>query len=446
VLGPGATVSERIAGARIIPPVGNSTVYPGANRSFAPRIGFSYGLSPDAGTVLRGGFGIFYDRLFDNLWLNARNNSFSFSSVGFEAIGTNYLAPVSSVLPAYAGQPVDTTFPFLTAFQKPMANGYAEDLFLGIQQTVTPALSFEVNGTGSLGRRLITTDVLNVNSLENPGPPINWIAPQGISDYYALNLVSRWRGRRGFLQAAWTWSHAIDEQSDPLAGDFFNLLFVNPGEAPNALGLAGFSRPGDSRGDRGNADFDQRQVFVLYGAIYPAVPVGKSLGRVLNHWTLSTVAAARSGFPYTIYTNVTDPAVINARARIANPIALHAAPQSYAGGERLFQASAFCPDDSCPFPETGRNAFAGPGLVNLDLSIMRDFSLKFLGDKGTLRLRADFFNALNHANLNPPGNIPGTPNYGIALFGTPQATSGFPALVPLSETARRLQLQIRVAF
>jgi hypothetical protein len=357
---------------------------------------------------------------------------------------------VATVLPTYANQPVDTGFPNLTAFQKPMPNGYAEDFFLGIQQPAGHNWSFELNGAGSLGRRLITADVLNVNSLENSNlPAINWISPQGLSDYYSMNFVSRWRGHHGFLQAAWTWSHAIDEQSDPIAGDFFNLLFVNPGGAPTSLTEAGFSSSGDSRGDRGNADFDQRQALVIYGSLSPVARVSRSLGHWVNGWTFSTVAAVRSGFPYSIYTFIPSDNginVVNARARALSPSPLLAAPLPVPGGEQLFVASAFCPDNTCPSPETGRNAFAGPGLVTLDLSAARNFPVKWLGESGGVTLRADFFNALNHANLNPPGNVPGTSSYGIALFGTPPATSGFPPLVPLSETSRRIQLLIRVTF
>ena len=309
-------------------------------------------------------------------------------------------------------------------------------------------MSFELNGAGSLGRKLITTDVLNLNSIENNAlPAINWISAQGLSNYYSLNFVSRWRGRDGFLQAAWTWSHAIDEQSDPLAGDFFNLLFVNPGGSATPLAQAGFSSPGNSRHDRGSADFDQRHALVVYGSLNPVAPVTKWPGRLLNGWTLSAIAAVRSGFPYSIYTVAADPNSLSARAHTANPAtALLAAPQPFPGGEKLFQASAFCSDDTCVYPETGRNAFAGPGLVNVDLSAARHFALKRLGESAGITLRADFFNALNHANLNPPGNVPGTDSFGVALFGTPPANSGFPPLVPLSGTARRIQLVLRVSF
>jgi hypothetical protein len=451
---PVVDLSGGVAAAQLVPATSSDPVYPGGNKSFAPRMGFSYDVLPRLGTLLRGGFGIFYDRIFDNLWLNARNNSFSFSGVGFSVNTTgnyNYLAPISAVLPTYNGQGIDTSFPNLTAFQKPMPNGYAEDFFLGVEQPGPRNVSFELNGAGSLGRRLITTDVLNYNQLENSNlPPINYISAQGLSDYYSLSFVTRWRGHHGFLQAAYTWSHAIDEQSDPIQGDFFNLLFVNLAGQPPVLPGAGFSTPGDSRGDRGNADFDQRQAFVIYGALSPVATVRPSVGRLINGWTLSTVAALRSGFPYTVYAVDNTPNLLNLRASAVNPGSpLLATPQPVPGGEQLFLPSAFCAnyqDPTCTGAPTGRNAFEGPGLVSFDLSAARRFAVRQLGEGGGITLRADFFNVLNHANLNPPGNIPGNTNYGVALFGTPPANAGFPALVPLAETARRIQLVVRVTF
>jgi hypothetical protein len=437
-------LSRGAAGAQTT--TSRNTLYPGANNSFAPRLGFSYEALPRTGTLLRGGFGIFFDRIFDNLWLNARNNSFSYSGVGFQVNDArgpyNYLAPISTVLPSYGGQQVDNNFPNLTAFQKPMPNGYAEDFFFGVQQPGPGKFSFELNGAGSLGRRLITTDVLNYNN-PNGSPGINYISAQGLSDYYSMSFVTRWRGHHGFLQAAYTWSHAIDLQSDPLAGDFFDLLFVNPGPVAAHLPGAGFATPGDSRGDRGSADFDQRHAFVMYGSLSPG-------GRWIKGWTFSTVAAVRSGFPYTVYTVDDSGNVLNQRASVAGAGSpLLARPGAVNGGEELFKPTAFCSvshDPACTSAPTGRNAFEGPGLVNFDFSAARRFAVRRLGEGGSITLRADFFNALNHANLNPPGNVPGLSSYGVALFGTPPANSGFPALVPLTETARRVQLLVRLTF
>jgi hypothetical protein len=308
----------------------------------------------------------------------------------------------------------------------------------------------EVNGAGSLGRKLITTDIVNRDSSVNAAlPAISYLGNEGLSDYYSLSFVARWRPHHGFVQAAYTWSHAIDLQSDPLAGDFLNLDFVNvgpaPGQSPTAPNGASFSTPYDSRGDRGSADFDQRQTFVVY-SYYELPGTGRWL-RPLRGWRVSEIAGLRSGFPYSIFTVVTNPQTINARARPIGPgSSLLASPEDVAGGERLFQASAFCPSDACADAPSGRNAFTGPGVINLDVSLSKVVRVPALGESRSLTIRADFFNFLNHANLNSPGNMPNTPGYGIALFGSPQQTTGFPALLPLSQTARQIQLVLRFSF
>ena len=126
-LAAGSTIDARVAGAQLSQA---SALFSAANNSFAPRLGFSWNVLPNAGLLLRGGFGIYYDRLYDNLWLNARNNSFIFPI--FSVVNNNYLAPVSTVIPLYSSQPaVSGTPASVTAFQSPFPNGYAEDFFLG---------------------------------------------------------------------------------------------------------------------------------------------------------------------------------------------------------------------------------------------------------------------------------------------------------------------------
>lgn len=448
--GAGANFDQRVANATLAPPsAAASTLFSSGGPALAPRTGFAYNLWPSARVTLRGGFGLFYDRLFDNLWLNATNNSFVFPS----PVAVSTYLPISSALQSYSNGGFVTDFPNLTAFQPHLHNGYAEDFFLGIQSEPIRGWLVEVNGAGSLGRRLITNDVINRNSLLNSSlPAIEYLSDQGLSDYYSLSVVTRWRISHGFLQAAYTWSHAIDIQSDPLAGDYFNLDFVNIGPAPESSPVApngaAFSNPNDSRGDRANADFDQRQTLVFFSR-WQIPRSGKSFfRRIFGGLSFSELAAIRSGFPYSVFTAISasTPEVINAYARplTANP--LLATPEPVPGGERIFDSSAFCADDTCPLPPSGRNAFEGPGLINLDTSVSRAFHVAWLGENGSLILRADAFNFLNHANLNPPGNIPGSASYGIALFGTPPQTTGFPSIVPLTPTARNIQLTIRVVF
>jgi hypothetical protein len=446
--GTGSTFDQRVAGASLVAPSNSSAVFSGGGPNFAPRLGFGYEILPSLRATLRGGFGLFYDRLFDNLWLNARNNSFVFPA----PVPVSTYLPVSQALAAYSPNNSAADFPLVTAFQPHLRNGYAEDFFIGAQMEPLRGWSIEADGTGSLGRRLITNDVLNWNSLLNPSlPAITYLSNQGLSDYYGLNLVSRWRSRYGFLQAAYTWSHAIDLQSDPLAGPiyYFNLDFVNTGPvAVNQQTASAFPISNDSRGDRGNADFDQRHTFVFFA--WWQVPQHRDsiIGKALSGLRFSQLAAFRSGFPYSIFTPIatSTPELVKAYARPLSGNPLLANPIAVPGGEQIFQPAAFCADDSCGATPSGRNAFSGPGLLSLDVSLSRSFALRWIGESGSLVVRADAFNFLNHANLNPPGNVPGSSNFGIALFGTPPQASGFPSIVPLAETARVIQLTIRVNF
>jgi hypothetical protein len=97
----------------------------------------------------------------------------------------------------------------------------------------------------------------------------------------------------------------------------------------------------------------------------------------------------------------------------------------------------------------GRNAFIGPGFYSLDLSVARSFGLRWLGESGRLRLRADAFNVLNHANLGNPNALltdPPSPAFGIATFSRQGAQSGFPAVSPLNETPRQIQVSVKLDF
>jgi hypothetical protein len=60
--------------------------------------------------------------------------------------------------------------------------------------------------------------------------------------------------------------------------------------------------------------------------------------------------------------------------------------------------------------------------------------------------RADFYNVLNHANLNNPSSFLGSPDFGIAQFGRQEINNGFPLLVPLNESARQVQILLRLEF
>ena len=460
ILGIGGNFNARLASASLqfLNGSGDQEIYGADNTNFAPRFGFSFDPLGKGKTLIRGGFGMFYDRPFDNLWQNVRNNGFVLPF--YTVTGTppvNYLQGISAVLPSYAKQGRISDFPGLTLMDPKLRNGYAQSFFVGVQQSLGENLSFDINGTGSLGRRLITTDLVNRQFTTEFGdgrpsqtlPDVSWRSGQGSSHYAALSTVVHYRTRNLQIQGAYTWSHAIDNQSDPLVGDFFDLNFTTISNATGGGLRSAFSRQYDSSSDRGNSAFDQRHSLFVLG-------VWQSEARrfLTRGWQVSWMAAFRAGLPYTIRTVTTQApdfgsgVIQNQRADLLNPAAaLFAAPPSVPGGVLLLNAAAFQEPSSASVPgNSGRNAFAGPGLYNIDLSLARTFSLPHLREGTRLTVRADAFNFLNHANLNNPDSLLGSPTFGIATYGRQGTASGFPAVSPVNESARQIQLLVRLEF
>lgn len=447
VPGAGATLSARIAAGSLMTPSGNEQIYGRDNRNWATRLGGSYDLTGKGTLLVRGAYGIFYDRPFDNLWANARLNGSTLANFDILADNTNYLAPPQ--LGTYSLQRGNTGFPNLTWVDTGLRNAYVHNFFLGLQKQVSGALTVEVNGTGTLGRRLLTTDTFNRGYADNPNlPVIFYRANQGDSDYAGLQMLARYRARAVQFQAAYTWSHSIDNQSTPLAGDFFDLAFVRLTSGQAYEAPAAFTIQGDSRGDRGSSDFDQRHNLVLYAIANLPQPRGAGWWKwIARDWRVATLESFRSGFPYTVYSANQTSGIANRRANLVNPAAIFQ-DTSVPGGEQILNPAAFG-EPATGNGNLGRNALGGPGLFNIDVSLDRAIPLKWLGEAGRLHFRADAFNFLNHANLGNPDPLLGDfgpTGFGFAQFGRKAAPTGFPGLLPLNETARQIQLMLRLEW
>ena len=279
---------------------------------------------------------------------------------------------------------------------------------------------------------------------------INYRANQGSSSYSALVAAVHFRMARWTGQVSYTWSHSIDNQSESLAGTFFDFNTFGLAQSAGPQFFSSFTRQFASSLDRGNSDFDQRHNLVFFGTYQtPAMRRGR-FTTLLQGWTVSALGALRSGLPFTVYAPAdysVSPIEIftNQRADVIGPKDVYVS-EPRPGGRVLLNASAFANPGANVIGSSGRNAFSGPGLFNMDASIARVFRLPVKRESLRLTARADLYNVLNHANLNNPASFYGNPDFGLALYGRREANNGFPLLSPLNETARQIQILLRLEF
>jgi hypothetical protein len=445
-LGAGANLGDRLSGAQLVYPAADEPLYDADHSNWNVRLGVAYSLFANGSTVLRGAYGTFHDRPFDNLWQTMANNASVLAT--FRPTGpVPYLSqPLSQSIQRLPMLEIPNSGSLLTMYQPGMRDALVHSYFAGIQQRVSQSWMLEVDGLGSLGRKLIATDIVNRSSeLRADLPEIYYRGNQADSNYTALAIVGRYTSGRTQLQAAYTWGHTIDNQSDPLSGEYFDFQFFRFSSAAAPL-RATFSRQFDSRADRGSADFDQRHNLVFTGTWQTRGAFSSQwMSWLSQHWRISALGAIRSGMPYSVVgADAGD--LINVRADLTVPASAAKLSTPTQGGRILLDSKAFMSAAAGELGNTGRNAFSGPGFLNIDLAVARAFPLRRLGESANLTVRAEAYNIFNHANLGNPDSYLGSPTFGVATFGRQEAATGQPSVFPLRETAREVQLLVRFQF
>jgi hypothetical protein len=439
----GATPSpQAIRNAQVVSgPASDQPLY-SSRGNWAVRVGGAWSLRENARTLLRISYGTFYDRPFDNLWENLRNNGVVFSGVGE---GVPLVVPIAGIYPSLKGLVADTLFTKFYLLSPQLNAPYIQSYFAALSHELSRSLMVEATAFNTAGSNLITTDLINrTGGPVNPNlPEILYRANQGISNYHGLGVLARYRTSRAQFQVAYTWSHSIDNQSEPLFGDFYNLLptraGANTGGTPQPTF---FFEQYNSLGDRGNSDYDQRHNLVAFGIWQlPQPPARSRAAAWLRDWRAAFLAAARSGFPYTATSES-----LTRRLSLVNPALLSAPRAAVTGGVQLFDPHAFYPAPGTAQGNTYRNQFSGPGLYSIDVSLNRSWPVHGIGEGARVSLRADAFNVLNHANLGNPGSALGGPGFGLALYGRRENQPNFPALTPFNESARQFQILLRFEF
>jgi hypothetical protein len=451
----------------------NQKLYENDLNNFAPRFGFNWSPGSETGfvskltggpgqTSVRGGFGVFYDRVFGNLFSNASGNPpfqqdfFTFTGDFVQNLDRPPTQTPSATVPDESFIfPVIFALPGNNQFQTKYANPYTMAWNFGFQRQFGNGLLLEADYVGNRAVGLLRvidgqmTSVERVNTITGSHIAIsptnltnnflngvlNYAFFQtatnlsvGMSSYNAgqfrvtKNLTNK-RWGTGQIQGAYTWSHSIDDAADPLVGQ--------SGERTFPRDSSGFAQnPGSTiggfRAERGNSGFDVRHRFVM-NFLYE-VPLEFENGfanAVFGNWALTGIWQWQSGSPWTPFSSTDSAGTgLSQRADIAlagGPVGTYTRlapnpvidPRTQLGPTRdLFRnpcsGTISATGASCTNQfdgregGVGRNTIVGPDYNKFDLALIKRVPLNRFREGMRLVLRADFYNLFNRVNFDKP--------------------------------------------
>ncbi len=413
--------------------------------NFAPRVGFAYDVFGTGKLVVRGGGGIFYDRMYNNIFENIRFNPPFYCACTIGVLQNQ--EPAGPLVPGdetLQATPFTATSSFATLNTKArprhmdqnMVASYYEQFNFGFEYQISKDFALEANYVGTLGRKLL--GILNLNTFDGrisgvgstsrPNTTIgsdNFRTPRFGSNYNGMNVTLRKRFTNGLqFNANYTFAKSLDEISDVF----------------RAKGSSSATDPMNLHLDYGPSDFDIRHRFVTsYNYDLPFMKTNRWIGG----WSLNGIFSWNTGAPIALLDSADSPngtGNVNQRPNFYGPgsitsyidhnvspahgfIRNPASPNNPWGGSGITNGAfdaVFCPatvNNGVWCDSTlGRGSLHGPSFVNLDFGIAKAFRIT---ESTKLSFQANFFDIANHPNFaNPNGNILDP------SFGNSQSTFG----------------------
>ena len=389
---------------------------PPDRNNFAPRFGIAYELSPK--TVVRSGFGIFYD-VFGSNYVQTQQSprgnwpfAFPQTVTGLNTGVPNAVYP--NVLP---GPPTGSTVPLgcqqcLNIIKDTSRTPYVEEWTFSIQRQLAADWALEAAYFGSHGLKLVGQIVDNTAIVPGPGPisarQKNPQFPPYVNNgfnvfpswYDGMSLKLTKRTSYGLTgMVSYTWSKTLDI-SDNLSNA---SLGGNPTSNATRFSIAA---------NKAVAGFDIPQNFVA-SFVYsiPGKTNSPFLNGFISGWNVSAIVSRYSGLPFTVFLSNDVANIGTVSGRFTQFPNLVGDPNAIATRtpQQWFNIAAFAQPAQFTFGNAGRNILRTDSLSNVNFSLFKRFP--FLEHRD-VEIRGDFFDLLNQTSFGYPSDTFGTANFG----------------------------------
>lgn len=433
-------------------PTAEETLVPVDKNNFAPRLGFAFVLNEKQNIIMRGGYGIYYDRI------STRYANTQLFNYPYFAIGVGFPGFLNTFAAPFVNMPAPSTFPTAATIPSPLApiaplvgvpisgvyvdpnlkTPYIHQYNVGFQWNFAKNYLFDIGYVGNSGRSLLQVILLNqptfntttgtfsaaplgagFSTNRNLTGGVHQVQTTSESTYNSLQMSLTKRFSNG-LQFLAAYTHGVS--TDYYSGAGVNELTVVPGDQFNW------------RTNRGRSDFNREHRFVISGVYaLPQTKLDSAFAKgLLNDWQIAGIGVFQTGLPFSVIDNPGNTLINRANY---SPTFTGNLYTSGDVGSRLngyfstaaFTRSAFGTanfDTLNPFGNSVRNSLTGPGQKNIDISFIKfiPFTEKLKGE-----LRAEFFNVFNWVNYaNPNSNISG------ANFGRIERAATGPRVIQLA--------------